>query len=215
MRKGFHRQLDTLHLELVKMGAQCEQAISAAIKALIEGDAGMAEIAAARERDIDAQEREIENLCMKLLLQQQPVAKDLRAISSALKMISDMERIGDQAADIAEISRHIASAPLPDDLPITEMARCAIKMVTDSVGSFVKEDLQLARDVIEYDDMVDSLFLRTKEALTTLIGDKSTSAPLALDLLMAAKYLERIGDHAVNVAEWVTYSITGSKPTGG
>lgn len=216
MRSQFDRQLEELHLELMKMGALCEEAISAGVKALLEGDQAMAEKAIRRERDIDQREREIESLCMKLLLQQQPVARDLRTISSALKMISDMERIGDQASDIAEITRSIGPIPLHGQLHVEEMARSAVKMVTDSVESFVKRDLDMALGVMEYDDVVDGLFDRVKEELTALIRADASSAGTALDLLMIAKYLERIGDHAVNVAEWVLYSITGSRqPSGG
>ncbi|MCI8419644.1 MAG: phosphate signaling complex protein PhoU [Oscillospiraceae bacterium] len=211
MRSQFDRQLEELHLELMKMGALCEEAISAGVKALLEGDQTMAEKAIEREKDIDQREREIENLCMKLLLQQQPVARDLRTISSALKMISDMERIGDQAADIAEITQHIGPGSLPGQLHVEEMTRAAVKMVTDSVESFVKRDLDMALGVTEYDDVVDSLFDRVKEELTALIRAGGDSAGTALDLLMVAKYLERIGDHAVNIAEWVLYSITGSR----
>lgn len=211
MRSRFDQQLERLHLELTRMGAQCEQAIAAGIKALLEDDDEMAGEAIAIEREIDQQEREIESLCMKLLLQQQPVAGDLRAISSALKMISDMERIGDQAADIAEITRHIGGAPLPGQVRLKEMAQAAAKMVAGSVDAFVKRDLNLAGGVIQYDDVVDELFVRIKEELTELIRRDASSAEEALDLLMIAKYLERIGDHAVNLAEWVEYSITGNK----
>ena len=206
MRSRFDQQLERLHLELTRMGAQCEQAIAAGIKALLEDDEAIA-----IEREIDQQEREIESLCMKLLLQQQPVARDLRMVSSALKMISDMERIGDQAADIAEITRHIGGAPLPGQVRLKEMAQAAAKMVAGSVDAFVKRDLNLAGSVIQYDDVVDELFVRIKEELTELIRRDASSAEEALDLLMIAKYLERIGDHAVNLAEWVEYSITGNK----
>lgn len=211
MRSRFDQQLERLHLELTRMGAQCEQAIAAGIKALLEDDDAMAGEAIAIEREIDQQEREIESLCMKLLLQQQPVARDLRMVSSALKMISDMERIGDQAADIAEITRHIGGAPLPGQVRLKEMAQAAAKMVAGSVDAFVKRDLNLAGSVIQYDDVVDELFVRIKEELTELIRRDASSAEEALDLLMIAKYLERIGDHAVNLAEWVEYSITGNK----
>ena len=214
MRNKFDLQLQQLHLELIKMGALCEEAISAGVKALLDGDQAMAERTIQRERDIDQKERDVESLCMKLLLQQQPVARDLRTISSALKMISDMERIGDQASDIAEITRHLGSVQLPARSPIGEMARAAVKMVTDSVESFVKGDLHMARGVIQYDDVVDQLFNDVKAELTALIRADSDSAELALDLMMVAKYLERIGDHAVNVGEWVAFSITGVHESG-
>ncbi len=212
MRNKFDRQLERLHQELTRMGALCEEAISASVLALLEDDQDMAETARAKERDIDQQERDIEGLCMKLLLQQQPVARDLRTISSALKMISDMERIGDQAADIAEITRHIGATPFPGQARIAEMTQAAAKMVTSSVESFVQRDLDLAQAVIRYDDVVDQLFGEVKRELTALIRRDASSAEEALDLLMIAKYLERIGDHAVNVAEWVAYSITGFRP---
>ena len=191
------------------MGALCEEAISAGVQALLEGDGSMADTAMARERDIDQKERDIEALCMRLLLQQQPVARDLRAISSALKLIGDMERIGDQAADIAEIARHMDGGPLPAQVHISDMTSAAVKMVTDSVESFVQGDPHMARAVMAYDDVVDRLFDEVKGELTELIRADSRGAGQALDLLMIAKYLERIGDHAVNVAEWVLYAVTG------
>ena len=210
MRNRFDQQLETLHQELIGMGAMCQEAIAAGAAALLDHDPAMAELAIAREVEIDRQEREIESLCMRLLLQQQPVARDLRTVSSALKMIGDMERIGDQAADIAEISRHLSSGcPLPGQIHIRDMAQAAARMVDGSVEAFIKKDLQAAQDVIQYDDVVDELFLRVKEELTELIRRDAAGAGEALDLLMAAKYLERIGDHAVNLAERVAYSITG------
>lgn len=209
MRNQFDRQLETLHLELIKMGALCEEAISAGVKALLENDRSMAQRAMDREQEIDRSERDIESLCMKLLLQQQPVARDLRTISSALKMISDMERIGDQAADIAEITAHLDLSHLPGQNHIADMTRAAVKMVTDSVDAFVKKDLNMAQGVIQYDDTVDDLFLAVRDELISLVRSDSGHAASALDLLMIAKYLERIGDHAVNVAQWVMYSITG------
>ena len=208
MRNQFNTQLNTLHVELIKMGALCEESIAAAMKSVLDEDETMAERAAATEREIDRKERDIEALCMKLLLQQQPVARDLRTISSALKMISDMERIGDQAADIAEITRDIADNSIKDLVPIGDMARATIKMVTDSVDSFVRKDLGLAEAVISSDDVVDDLFLQVREELIRRIG-MGDSGEVCIDLLMIAKYLERIGDHAVNIAEWVEYSLTG------
>lgn len=210
MRKGFDQQLEQLHQELTAMGAMCQEAIAAGAAALLAHDQLMADTAIALEAEIDRQEREIESLCMRLLLRQQPVARDLRAVSSALKMIGDMERIGDQAADIAEISRHLGpGCPLPGQLHIREMAQAAATMVDGSVEAFVKKDLQAAQNVIQYDDIVDELFVRVKDELTDLIRQDAAGAGEALELLMAAKYLERIGDHAVNLAERVTYSITG------
>ena len=208
MRDRFNEQLEQLNVELIKMGALCEEAISAAAKALLEGDAALRETAGAVEREIDQKERDIESLCMKLLLQQQPVARDLRAISAALKMISDMERIGDQAADIAEIARDISDSPVIAQVPIAQMARSAIGMVTDSIDSYVRKNLGLAQEVIRKDDEIDQMFLDVKALLIGLV-ETGDSGETCLDLLMVAKYLERIGDHAVNIAEWVEYSLTG------
>ena len=208
MRTRFDEQLRQLNVELIRMGSLCEEAISIAAKVL-EGEKNISnERVFAIEGEIDQLEHDIESLCMKLLLQQQPVARDLRTISSALKMISDMERIGDQAADIAEITRDIADNSIKDLVPIGDMARATIKMVTDSVDSFVRKDLGLAEAVISSDDVVDDLFLQVREELIRRIG-MGDSGEVCIDLLMIAKYLERIGDHAVNIAEWVEYSLTG------
>ena len=209
MRNRFDEQLELLNLELIKMGALCEDAISAAIKALLDDDDTMLRKVFEADNEIDHKEREIEALCMKLLLQQQPVARDLRIISSALKMISDMERIGDQASDIAEITRFIKGYAETSRIHISDMARAAIKMVTDSVESFVKKDLELTRSVIQYDDIVDDLFVKVKQELIGLVSSDPNHGEFCIDLLMIAKYLERIGDHAVNIAEWVEYSMTG------
>ena len=214
MRDFYEEQLNELHTQMIAMGGLCEKAISNATKALTDGDLQLAEEIMKNDAIINRQERDIESLCMKLILHQQPVAGDLRRVSAALKMVTDMERIGDQAADIAEITRHIGSTQLPARSHIGEMARAAVKMVTDSVESFVKKDLNMARGVIQYDDVVDQLFNDVKAELTALIRDDSDSAELALDLLMVAKYLERIGDHAVNVGEWVAFSITGVHESG-
>ena len=209
MRVKFEAQLERLNVELITMGALCEEVISGAAKALLDGDSGLRETVLAAERDINQKERDIESLCMKLLLQQQPVARDLRTISSALKMISDMERIGDQAADIAEITRDIADNSIKDLVPIGDMARATIKMVTDSVDSFVRKDLGLAEAVISSDDVVDDLFDTVKSELIEAIRQNADNGEACIDLLMIAKYLERIGDHAVNIAQWVEYSLTG------
>lgn len=208
MRSRFDQQLSLLNRALIEMGALCEEVIALAAKAVLAGDGTLAEKVAPLDREIDQKEREIESQCLKLLLQQQPVARDLRTISSALKMISDMERIGDQAADIAEITRDIADNSIKDLVPIGDMARATIKMVTDSVDSFVRKDLGLAEAVISSDDVVDDLFLQVREELIRRIG-MGDSGEVCIDLLMIAKYLERIGDHAVNIAEWVEYSLTG------
>ena len=213
MRNKFDEQLERLHVELIQMGALCEEAISAAAEALLKGDRELARTAIEAEREIDQKERDVESMCLKLLLQQQPVAKDLREISAALKMISDLERIGDQAADIAELTRFVR---LPDGsgmLHIADMARAVIAMVTDSVDSFVRRDLTLAHSVCAADDRVDQLFEQVKEELIAFIAADAAAVEQGLDLLMVAKYLERIGDHATNVAEWVEYSLTGVHPS--
>ena len=212
MRNRLDHQLLSLHDSLIHMGTLCEEGISAGVEALLTGNTGGARHAIQCEKDIDQCERDIESLCMKLLLQQQPVARDLRAISSALKMISDMERIGDQAADIAEIISHMDATELPVTDHIGEMAQAAAKMVTDSVESFVKKDLNLAQGVIQYDDVVDRGFSAVRKELIDLLRSSNSAASNALDLLMIAKYLERIGDHAVNIAQWVIYAITGEYP---
>ncbi len=212
MRNKFDEQLEQLHGELIQMGALCEDAIAAAAEALLKGDRALAETAIEKEREIDQAEREVETLCLKLLLQQQPVARDLRAISSALKMISDLERIGDQAADIAELTRYVRMPDGSHVLHIGDMVQAVIRMVTDSVDSFVKKDLALARAVCAADDQVDDLFDQVKRELIDMIAADAAYGEQGLDLLMVAKYLERIGDHATNVAEWVEYSITGSHP---
>ena len=213
MRNKFDEQLEKLHVELIQMGAACEDAISAAAEALLKGDTALADVAEETEKDIDQREREVENLCLKLLLQQQPVARDLRVISAALKMISVLERIGDQAADIAELTRYIHLTDGLSRLHIGDMARAVIAMVTDSVDSFVKGDLDLARAVRAADDRVDALFEQVKRELIDLIAADAAAGEVGLDILMVAKYLERIGDHATNVAEWVEYSLTGIHPS--
>ena len=209
MRNRFDRQLETLNVEIIKMGALCEEAISSAAKALSDGDSNMIEKVFETDAKIDDMERDIESICMRLLLQQQPVAKDLRTVSSALKMISDMERIGDQAADIAEIIKFISVGEAESKLHIGDMARATIKMVTDSVDSFVKKDIEMARSVMQYDDIVDNLFIKVKNELTELIRKGEQNGEFCLDLLMVAKYFERIGDHATNIADWVCYCLKG------
>ncbi len=212
MRERFDEQLSYLHREMIEMGAQCEEVISLAIDALVHDDVALIEKVFALEKEIDKKEREIESICLRLLLQQQPVASDLREISAALKMISDMERIGDQAAEIAEITRVIGGRVNSGEAHIKAMAKDAAKMVTDSIDSFVKLDLALARSVIVYDDVVDRWFDRIKNELIIETAEKKDIGDY-FDLLMVAKYLERIADHATNIAEWVAFSITGERPT--
>lgn len=209
MRNKFDEQLSHLNNELIVMGALCEEVISAAAKLLLENDTAMKESVFEADRQIDQKERDIENICMKLLLQQQPVAKDLRTISSALKMISDLERIGDQASDIAEMAEYVSSDGIESETHIADMARAAIQMVTDSVDSFVKKDIDLAKAVISHDDIVDELFDKIKDELIQSVQSGKSNAEALIDLLMIAKYFERIGDHAENIAEWVLYSLTG------
>ena len=208
MRNVFHEQLDQLNVELIKMGAMCEEAISAATKAYLDGDKDLGQRAVQLEQDIDHKERDIESQCMNLLLRQQPVASDLRVVSAAMRMISDMERIGDQASDIAEIARDMKRSAVVREVPMEEMAAAAVKMVTDSVDSFVRGDLDLAHSVIVQDDGVDQMFLDVRAKLIALIA-QGKDGELCLDLLMIAKYFERIGDHACNIAQWVEYSLTG------
>lgn len=212
MRNKFEEQLEQLNVELIKTGALCEDAISTAAKALLENDLKLAKQVKPIELEIDQKEREIEGLCMRLLLQQQPVAGDLRQISSALKMISDLERIGDQASDIAELLPYLTQGDIAGSkVHIKEMAVATIQMVTESVDSFVRRDLPLAQKVMADDAAVDQMFNRVKGELIALIGENRESGEFCVDLLMVAKYFERIGDHAVNVAEWVQYSLTGKK----
>jgi len=209
MRNRFDEQLDELNRELIEMGTMCEEAIASAAKAMSTGDLELAQKVGSNGSAIDQMERDIESRCIKLLLHQQPVARDLRQISAALKMITDMERIGDQAEDIAEIVVFLNGRAVQEMTLIEEMARATIKMVMDSVEAFVSKDLPLAEAVIEYDDVVDDYFTQIKENIIALITNGSVDGELALDFLMIAKYFERIGDHATNIAEWVIFSVTG------
>lgn len=212
MRNRFDDQLEQLNVGLIKMGALCEESIACAVKALFdEKTSEMIAKVNDNEEETDHMEHDIEALCMKLLLHQQPVAKDLRCVSSALKMISDMERIGDQSQDIAEIAGFVHSTELAGKVHISDMANEAISMVTMSVDSFVRKDVKLAKAAIEADDKVDARFLEVKRELIELVRSDSGDAEYFMDLLMAAKYLERIADHATNIAEWVVYSITGER----
>ena len=212
MRNRFDEQLEQLNVGLIKMGALCEESIACAVKALFdEKTSEMITKVNDNEEETDHMEHDIEALCMKLLLHQQPVAKDLRCVSSALKMISDMERIGDQSQDIAEIAGFVHSTELAGEVHISDMANEAISMVAMSVDSFVRKDVKLAKAAIEADDKVDARFLEVKRELIELVRSDSGDAEYFMDLLMAAKYLERIADHATNIAEWVVYSITGER----
>lgn len=211
MRSKFDEQLNMLHRELITMGALCENAIADSAKALVDGDIHKAESVPELAARIDQKEREIESMCLKLLLQQQPVATDLRVVSSALKMITDMERIGKQSADIAEIVTLANIKNTHDTDDIHNMAVAAMKMVTDSIDAFVHKDAGAARAVIDYDDIVDGFFDKIKRTIIDYFSRSEPDSEYAIDLLMIAKYLERIGDHAVNIANWVLFSITGNR----
>lgn len=210
MRNQFDRQLNELNGQLITMGHMIEQAIEHAIEAMMHRDVEKAKKNMVYDEEVDQQERDIETLCMKLLMKQQPVARDLRLISAALKMITDMERIGDQAADISEISISLAGEEhLPKMDIIKKMAAGSMLMVVNSIEAFVARDMKQAEEIIAKDDEIDSLFLDARNALIEMIQEKTISAEVAVDLLMVAKYFERIGDHATNIAEWVIYSING------
>jgi phosphate transport system protein len=213
MRNRFDEQLDLLNKELIEMGALCEEVIDLVTKALVSGKSNLAKKVAPLDSEIDQKERTIETMCLKLLLHQQPVARDLRQISSALKMITDMERIGDQAEDIAEIIGFLEKEEKRncklDGTTLQQMGDSAKKMVVESVTAYVNKDLDLARNVVKEDDIVDSLFLSVKKELIERIALNKEEGEYILDLLMIAKYFERIGDHAVNIAQWVVFSVTG------
>ena len=209
MRNLFDSQLNTLHRKLIEMGSACETAIDLAVKALLEGNADIAHEAASHDREIDQMERDIEAICLKMLLQQQPVARDLRQISAAMKIITDMERIGDQAEDIGEIVPFLNGRTGVECEDIRLMAETAQQMVRSSIDAYVNQDMALVKKVISMDDIVDDAFDRTKETLIHMISSNREDGQYCLDLLMIAKYLERIGDHATNIAEWVAFSITG------
>lgn len=213
MRNRFDRQLVQLNNELIEMGGMIEKAISDTVKALVNQDIELASNVIEYDEEIDHQEREIEQLCLKLLLQQQPVAKDLRLISAALKMITDMERIGDHATDISEITIELSKESYIKKLDhIQQMAKETMVMLVQSVEAFVNKDMDKARTVIVHDDVVDDLFNKVKAELIAMIHEDVNSGEQASDLLMAAKYFERIGDHATNISEWVIFSITGQHP---
>jgi phosphate transport system protein len=214
MRSRFDEQLAQLNKELIEMGALCEEVIALAAKALIEGEIAVAEKVAPLDREIDQKERSIEAMCLKMLLQQQPVARDLRQISAALKMITDMERIGDQAEDIAEIICFLKGRKAENMNTLQKMAGATIQMVTESIEAYVKSDIILAKKVVADDDIVDDCFDQVKQILIESIVKNPRDGEYALDLLMIAKYFERIGDHATNIAEWVIFSVTGAHEEG-
>ena len=209
MRDLFQEQLKELNRELVKMGADCEEIIALASDSLTGWNEKLAKNVSTIGARIDEGYHTVENICLKLLLRQQPVAKDLRVISAALKMITDMERIGDQAEDIVEIVPFMNAHPDEKFPRIREMAKAAQAMVTEAVDAYVKQDLELARKVMAYDDVVDTYFTQIKSGIIDIIAAEPAHGGYALDLLMIAKYFERIGDHCTNIAEWVEFSVTG------
>ncbi len=216
MRIRLEEQLQQLNLEMIKMGVLCEDAINNSIDILFDAGSDAEkkkrkykEVRRA-DSEIDHKERELEALCMKILLRQQPVASDLRLVSSVLKMISDFERIGDQASDIAELAQYIIKSDLPEKIKIKDMASETATMVTDCIDAFVNKDLEGCRNIYKHDDVVDSMFTEIKDEIIRLVQSDNVDGELCIDLLMTAKYLERIADHAVNIAEWVEYSITGT-----
>ena len=211
MRNRFDRELSALNKKMIELGAVCETLIARASRALLDGDSALAGEVVKDSETIGEREREIEALSVRLLLQEQPVAGDLRQISAALKMVTDIGRIGDQAEDIAEIVPFLKGVELKDCGIIHEMAEATVRMVSGSIDAFVRKDAALAEEVIRQDDHVDSLFLRMKESLITMISEHPEKGEAALDLLMISKYFERIGDHAVNIAGWVIYSVTGKR----
>lgn len=211
MRDRFDKELDILNNEIIEMGNMIEVSIENASKSLITQDVALAKTVITGDINIDEQEKIIERRCLKLLLQQHPVASDLRLISSALKMITDMERIGDQASDISELAIRLSDQKYIKEIThIPQMAKATIKMVKDSIEAFITGDLSLADKVIAYDDIVDDLFNVVKDELVHLIREDTSNGEQAIDLIMIAKYFERIGDHAENISEWVVFSITGT-----
>ena len=211
MRRQFDEQLEELAREMISMGAMIESAIDKACDALMRHDVALAKSVMESDHLIDQKERTIESMCLRLLLIQQPIARDLRKVSSALKMITDMERIGDHAGDISEMTLLMSDEPYiisPEE--IQGMAKETTDMVIKSIDAFVKRDMELAKKVIAQDDVVDDLFMKVKQDLIQMINKSAENGEQAADILMVAKYFERIGDHATNIAEWVIYSITGS-----
>lgn len=209
MRSKFDKQLDILNDNMIEMGSMCEEAISLAADMLFKKDLSVRESVISLESEIYQKEHEIESLCLKLFVQQQPVAGDLRQISAALKIVTDMKRIGNQASDISEISQYQVDFDYENCYKIKSMVMNVIKMLTRSIDAYVEKDIRIAEDVIASDDIVDDLFHEIKDDLTKFISKNPDQGELALDLLMISKYLEKIGDHAENIARWVEFSVTG------
>ena len=211
MRANFDEQLEILNQEMIRMGMLCETAISRASDSLLNYDMHEARSLVDLLEQVNQKDREIEAICLQLLLRQQPVARDLRTISAALKMVTDRDRIGVQSEEIGEIVARGSIRNVDDKLPMADMAGSVIRMVTEAVDAFVKRDAEMARNVIHYDDVVDNYFDEVKRLLIEQLKNQGESGEAAVDLLMIAKYFERIGDHAVNVANWVIFSITGTR----
>ncbi len=211
MRNRFEAQLHNLNEQIITMGAMVESAIASAARALANRDISLATKVAESDNTIDEKEREIEHICLKLLMQQQPVASDLRMISAAMKMITDIERVGDQAADIAQLTVMLCeqNAVLITANELKEMAKATIKMVSGAIDAFVRKDIELVHEVIAYDDVVDEQFNNIRTKLMKSIRENENIDEHAIDEMMISKYFERIGDHAVNIAEWVEFSLTG------
>ena len=209
MRDYFEEQLTRLNQELTRMGAACDEIIAMASHSLTGWDEELVKQVQKVGAQIDESERTIETICLKLLLRQQPVARDLRQISAAMKMITDMERIGDQAEDIVDLVPHMTVHPDERFPKIREMAQATMRMVTEAVDAYVKRDLELAQAVMKHDDIVDDYFNRVKKGIIDIIASNPEDGEYVLDLLMIAKYFERIGDHCTNIAEWVVFSVTG------
>ena len=212
MRNRFDKELVRLNDSMIEMGSLCEAAIDKALKALAANDTDLAKEAMADDANIDELERDIEQQCYVMLLSQQPVARDLHNVSAALKMITDMERIGDQATDIAEIAVTADLTAEFHNLELDTMAKMASKMVNEAVDAFVQKDLNTVHTVYKQDDIVDQLFDKISAHIIHRIENKEIEGAKAVEVLMIAKYLERIGDHAVNIGEWVEFSITGEHP---
>lgn len=213
MRKKFDQELESVKDNLAKMGLLCQQGIEMAIEYIEKPDQKLGASISETEQEIDDMERQIENQCLKLFMREQPVAGDLRAVSAAMRMISDLERIGDHAEDIAEVAKYLNEdgSPAGSMNELREMSRAASAMVRNAVEAYAKKDLDLANQVAASDDVVDSYFEKIKRGIATQISENVESAQHGLDSLMVAKYLERIGDHSVNLAEWVRFMITGNK----
>lgn len=209
MRKIFDEQLKLLHKELIKMGMLCEDGISVVMNSLVNKDSALSEKMDSLNQEIKQLRRDIESLCLKIILQQQPVAKDLRKVSSALKMVTDLERIGEQATDMSNIIIRLKEDYILEYHQIYQMAKDTIKMVTDSIDAYVQKDVEKAKQVILYDDEVDLKFKNIKKDLIQVIAKNPEQGEYALDLFMIAKYFEGMADHAVNVARWVHFSLLG------